>query len=239
MTFQFVTNSVFIHLMLTNQLLVSNCLTLMENMIRSKEMVDIIITDPPYGVGFNYDTYDDTFENWKSLISQFLPLALQVSRTSVIFPVGKFKGEKWLYCNFDPLWRICWYKGASPIRSFIGWQDWELLMVFGNKPKNNMHDFFSAFPMKMSMDEMFLGHPCPKPLGYSEWLIKNTTDPGDLVFDPFCGSGTTLVSAKSLNRSYLGCDISEKYVSIAQNALNVTERRNIQKKKLAKSLSLF
>jgi len=220
---------------LPNTAVTANCLDMMSNM----PPVDIIITDPPYGVGFNYDGYSDTFEEWKELISKFIPLACSISKTSVIFPVGSIGGEKFLHRNFDPLWRICWYKGASPIRSYIGWQDFEILMVFGNKPKKSMHDFFAAYPLRPNMEAIYLNHPCPKPLEWSMWLIEKSTEVGDLVFDPFCGSGTTLVSAKELGRNYLGCDISEKYVNIAKNALEMTETKMIRKREDPKMVPLF
>jgi DNA modification methylase len=50
--------------------------------------------------------------------------------------------------------------------------------------------------------------------------IAATTKPGDLVFDPFVGSGTTAVVANRLNRQFFGCDMSEEYIEIAQNRLS-------------------
>lgn len=59
------------------------------------------------------------------------------------------------------------------------------------------------------------GHPCPYPITLPTRCISATTDPGDLVFDPFMGTGTTLRAAKDLNRIAIGCDISEAYCEIA------------------------
>ena len=42
----------------------------------------------------------------------------------------------------------------------------------------------------------------------------------DIVLDPMCGSGTTCVAAKKLNRNYIGIDISEEYCNIARNRIN-------------------
>lgn len=47
-------------------------------------------------------------------------------------------------------------------------------------------------------------HPCPKPLGLIELLIRQFTDEGELICDPFAGSGTTLVAAKRLDRNAIG-----------------------------------
>jgi len=48
------------------------------------------------------------------------------------------------------------------------------------------------------------------------WFIKLFTRPGDIVLDPFVGSGTTALAAKQLGRHYVGIDISEEYCEIAE-----------------------
>lgn len=58
-------------------------------------------------------------------------------------------------------------------------------------------------------------HPCPFPLELAKRCIEATTERGELVFDPFVGSGTTLRAAKDLGRRAIGCDINEKYCEIA------------------------
>lgn len=50
-------------------------------------------------------------------------------------------------------------------------------------------------------------------------LIKASTNEGDIVLDPFCGSGTTLVACRMLNRKFIGIEINEKYVRIAEKRL--------------------
>ena len=63
------------------------------------------------------------------------------------------------------------------------------------------------------------GYPTQKPVLLLNQIIKIATDEGDIVLDPFCGSGTTCVSAKSLNRHYLGIDISYDAVELANSRL--------------------
>lgn len=57
--------------------------------------------------------------------------------------------------------------------------------------------------------------PTQKPVALLERLIRVCTDPGDLVADFFCGSGTTLVAAQNLEREWIGCDLSSEAVRIA------------------------
>lgn len=60
-------------------------------------------------------------------------------------------------------------------------------------------------------------HPTQKPISLMKTLIELTTQEGQLVVDPFCGSGSTLVAAKELNRNYIGIDINPDYVSTSIN----------------------
>jgi DNA modification methylase len=62
-------------------------------------------------------------------------------------------------------------------------------------------------------------HPTQKPLDLVKTLIQGYSNPGDLIIDPFAGSGTTLVAAKELNRKYIVSEITEKYVKICQKRL--------------------
>lgn len=62
-------------------------------------------------------------------------------------------------------------------------------------------------------------HPCPKPLPLMRELIEQFTDPGDLVLDPFMGSGTTLRAAKDCGRRAIGIELNETYVQVAIDRL--------------------
>lgn len=52
-----------------------------------------------------------------------------------------------------------------------------------------------------------------------EWLIKLVTQPGGIVLDPFCGSGSTLVAVKKNGFNYVGIELVEEYVEIARKRL--------------------
>jgi site-specific DNA-methyltransferase (adenine-specific) len=62
-------------------------------------------------------------------------------------------------------------------------------------------------------------HPCQMPEALLERVIRSTSNPGDLVLDPFAGSGTTLVAAKRLGRKYLGIELSPDYADAIQERL--------------------
>lgn len=62
-------------------------------------------------------------------------------------------------------------------------------------------------------------HSTQKPLSVMKWFVELLTNPGDVVLDPFCGSGSTLVAAKELGRHYVGVEQNPDYVSIAEARL--------------------
>ena len=63
-------------------------------------------------------------------------------------------------------------------------------------------------------------HPCEKPVDLLKFYIANSSNEGDIVFDPFSGTGSTLVAAKELNRQWLGYEIDGEYYNIAVNRLD-------------------
>jgi site-specific DNA-methyltransferase (adenine-specific) len=62
-------------------------------------------------------------------------------------------------------------------------------------------------------------HPCQLPIPLLERLILMTTDEGDVVLDPFLGTGTTAIAAKRLNRRYIGIELDPMYESIAKGKI--------------------
>ena len=65
-------------------------------------------------------------------------------------------------------------------------------------------------------------HPCQLPIHLMERLILMTTDPGDVVLDPFLGTGTTAIAARALGRRYVGIDVDAEYIDIAQSKIDDT-----------------
>jgi site-specific DNA-methyltransferase (adenine-specific) len=67
-------------------------------------------------------------------------------------------------------------------------------------------------------------HPTQKPLRLLRRALLASTREGDLVFDPFCGSGTTAVAAKELNRTFVGAELEEEFARLAARRVSATER---------------
>lgn len=71
-------------------------------------------------------------------------------------------------------------------------------------------------------------HPTQKPEELLRKIILASSNPGDLVIDPFLGSGTTVVVAEQLGRRWMGCDVSEEYCGWAVDRLQHVERRTVE-----------
>ncbi len=78
----------------------------------------------------------------------------------------------------------------------------------------------SVWDIVKTPDEMKLKHPAMFPVELCRRLIQIYTKKGDLVIDPFVGSGSTMVACKELERRGLGIDINEKFVKLAQKRLS-------------------
>ena len=191
---------------------IGDCIELLKEL--DSNSIDLILTDPPYGVNLEYNLYNDTEDNWYELMNKFIPEAQRVAKM-VIFPSCQIKRMKWFYTNYPPDWLIIWYKGSPGTTGWLGFNDWEPMVVYG-KPKGiSMHDHFYCKPQRFGTD-----HPCPKPIGWATWIINRTTKEGDLVCDPFLGSGTTLEACKMTNRNCIGFEIDKDYEHLYKKRLN-------------------
>ena len=169
---------------------------------------DAIVTDPPYGIGFGYDQHDDARDGWFQLMDEVVPL-MRRSAQFVVMPSSGIDRLGWWYAYHQPDWVIAWHKGSPGHLSKIGFNDWESHVVWG-RPRRAMHDYFSTVCGFEAN-----GHPCPKPIEWANWLVSRACPVGGTILDPFAGSGTTLVAAKSHGRQAIGIELSERYCEIA------------------------
>jgi len=79
--------------------------------------------------------------------------------------------------------------------------------------------------MMSSCESIAFQHPAIFPEALARDHILSWSNEGELVFDPMCGSGTTCKMALILNRHYLGCDISQEYVDIANRRIEDEKRQ--------------
>jgi len=69
------------------------------------------------------------------------------------------------------------------------------------------------------------GHPAEKPLDLVKWLIEISTKSGDLILDPFMGSGTTGVACVQTGRNFIGIEIDEHYFNVARRRIEQAQQQ--------------
>ena len=168
--------------------------------------VDAVITDPPYGVGFQYESHDDTNVGYADWCKRWFAMLGDVSDLIAI-SCGISNLQDWA----KPDWTLCWHKPASMGRCFVGFNNWEPVILYGKPPKQIVDVFRATIVPDSSLD----GHPCPKPLAWGTGLVECLTTPQQTVLDPFLGSGTTGVAAVQLGRKFIGIERESKYFDIA------------------------
>ncbi|MBQ7738950.1 MAG: site-specific DNA-methyltransferase [Desulfovibrionaceae bacterium] len=140
--------------------------------------------------------------------------------------------EGWRLGNLRPLFEpILWFMKPYKIGGTISSNVLEYGVGAFNDLAWRKYNEASAnmVKFKASHDDCGL-HPAQKPLLLLEALIELTTKEGQIVFDPFCGSGSTLVAAKLLGRQFLGIENNEHYVKIAKERL---EKLNLKSESLS------
>jgi hypothetical protein len=183
------------------------------------DKANLVLTDPPYGLdekkksGKNsYDDYKDTKENLIALAQKWLPLALELSPV-VVFSPGVTNA--WVYPPAN--WVMSWFYGGGQLRSPWGFNCWQPLLCYGKDPSlaAGQGGRPDAVEMNVPANEQDIDHPCPKPLKLWDWLINRLSfGNADILYEPFAGSGTTLVACQNLGRKCRAIEISPAYCAV-------------------------
>ena len=179
------------------------------------EKVDLCLTDPPYGLGDtvsnknNYDRHEDSRANLVALIAGFVPLAKKYCVRMVITP-----GVKNLFLYSEPSWTMAWFTPAGAGRGPWGFCCWQPIICYGKDPRlaSGEGSHPDSLVHTESSDKSI--HPCPKPIKFWAWILERASVKGGDVFDPFLGSGTTLIAAEQLGRKCYGIEISPAYCDV-------------------------
>ncbi len=89
---------------------------------------------------------------------------------------------------------------------------------FIKKPNSQMRTVW-AIPTTAPCEKLYGKHPTQKPLALLERIITASTQEGDLILDPFMGSGTTGVAAVKLGRKFVGIDVNPQYIDLAEKRI--------------------
>ena len=216
----------------------------MKNQIINGNILDYIDTlpkdafyfsDPPYNQKYHYDNYNDNlneqeyrdllyqvFEGKKSVIIHYPEETINILAT---LDLGKCKDVvSWVYnSNTAKQHRLITWWNCKPDMKLI---PQEYKNPTDKRIKNRIeegktcrgYDWWEINQVK-NVSKTNNAHSCPIPEEVAKRIILSTTKVGDLVIDPFCGSGTICKVAKELGRDYLGFDLSPLYCAIALKRL--------------------
>lgn len=214
--------------------------------------IDLIVTDPPYLIPqINGGGTLNTKRNFNNILKTSLVDGRDITKGYDIFSFaeivnniqqGNINAYFWcnklqipdyfkayvenLKCKFDIL---VWCK-TNPVPAhggrYLG--DCEYCLYF-HKGKGKMNPisydaartvWFDPINIK---DKQRYGHPTIKPLKIIQTIIENSSSVGDVVLDPFMGSGTSGVACINTNRKFIGIEIDDKYFDIAKKRISETE----------------
>jgi len=178
--------------------------------------IDLCFTDPPYGLGDDsktrknkYNQYSDTIENLKKLIDGFFPMAHKICRNVVLTP-----GNKNQYLYPTPKWTMCWYIPGGVGRGPWGFCCWQPLLCYGADPKLATRQGSWPDGLSDSAPADIIDHPCSKPVKSWSWFMNRCSEVNDSIYDPFCGSGTTIIAAEKLDRKVFAMELSPAYCDV-------------------------
>jgi adenine-specific DNA-methyltransferase len=204
-----------------NQVFTGDCQAVMAQW--KSTMVDLIVTDPPYLVNYR-DRSERTIANdrdsaWLRPAFAESYRVLKDNRLCVSFygwqAIDQFM-DAWKSAGFRPVGHLVFTKSyASSIRFTAARHEAAYVLAKGS-PALPTEALTDVIPFPYTGNRL---HPTQKPVAAMAAIIKAYSQPGDLILDPFCGSGTTLVAAQALRRRVVGIELNENHASTARGRL--------------------
>lgn len=200
--------------------------------------IDAVITDPPYGQSYNsrgdeHEVIEGDNDLRKALSTTEEVLKKCRLSLSSGSPVVCFAGDtslngvmeivdRWYTLKPVCIWDKDWVTTSSMADTPMAWRkshEYAVIGAYGDPrvENENRHDGTVWNHQRLSGEKM--DHPTQKPVDLMKYVIESLTEEGDLVFDPFAGSGSTLVAANQTGREYLGVEFDEEHYETIQGRL--------------------
>jgi len=205
-----------------NKIYCMDCYTALKEM--QDKSIDIIITDPPYGInadkgvggfGSSPKTAGKYEDNWDSNTpdKKIFDEMLRVGKKVFIFG-GNFFTDK---LPVGKSW-IVWDK-VGDIKFNNSFSDCELIWTNLDKTSVKKYTVIQQGFVKDKEANNQRFHPTQKPIKIIREILKDNIEDDCLVLDCFMGSGTTAVACKQLGIDFIGFEINQKYVDVANKRL--------------------
>jgi len=190
--------------------------------------VDLILTDPPYLVGFTdrsgRSIANDKQGDWLLPVSKEMFRVLKPNSLAVSFygwnRVDLFM-QAWKAAGFRVVGHIVFTKTYASKSAFVGYQHESAYVLAKGRPPLPEKPLPDVMPWQYTGNRH---HPTEKPVSVLRPLIESFTQPGSIVLDPFAGSGSTCVAAEQAGRGWIGIELMEQYHATGLRRL--TELRN-------------
>ncbi len=204
----------------------------------------LIITSPPYNIGIDYGVYDDnkTYKEYLEFSRQWLAKCYEIlkdnGRICINIPIDTGKSGKRSIASditilakragFKYKGTIIWNKQNTKNKFAMAFsKNIEVILIFYKKDwipvKKEFSEYVNEIWQFAGESPKRVNHPAAFSVELPRRLVKMLSEEGDLVFDPFLGSGTTMVSAKALRRKGIGFEIDRKYFLNACARINGNE----------------
>ena len=186
--------------------------------------VDAVVTDPPFGIGFKYESHDDTPENYGPWIWSVIEKCESMcSSGAPVFVWQTMKNCRMFHEWFPRDWRIfAAAKNFVQMRPTAMQYSFDPVVVWWTEGKpwasgTASRDFHIAntAPVVAKPWNLERGHPCPRPIDQIQHVVEQWVRPEGTAIDPFTGSGTTAIACIRTGRRFIGCEIERKYFDIA------------------------
>ncbi|MFA5911062.1 MAG: DNA methyltransferase [Vicinamibacterales bacterium] len=187
------------------------------------ESIDFVLTDPPYLVGYR-DRSGRTIANDsrpESVLGAFDDVyrVLKPDNFCISFygwnRVDAFFGA-WRRAGFTPVGHMVWRKNYASSTGFLNARHEQAYLLAKGRPAKPARPLDDVQPWEYTGNH---SHPTEKAVSILEPLIRTFSRPGDVVLDPFAGSGSTLVAAALSGRRYLGIELESRYCQLAEKRL--------------------
>lgn len=201
-----------------------DCLTYISSI--SDESIKLTLIDPPYGVSYNrigcsdQHILNDTRSEALQLLNKFAKLVYQKMADNsylIVFCPDLFVGDfinAFTRQNFAYSRQCVWKKNNHSQGDLYGGalQICEFFLCFRKSSPTLLEATTNHFDYPIPANRI---HPCQKPLPLLSEIIESFSAPGDLIFDGFAGSASTLLAAKRLGRRYIGCELDDNFYANA------------------------
>lgn len=185
------------------------------------ERATLCPTDPPYNVGIEYGvSVDDRKRDaeYEQFSRGWFGLAQEISDRQAITP-GYYNLALWMRFFEKPYHIAPWTKTNSMTRGHVSrFACFEPVVFYGRSWKRERANDVFNYPVSEQSfktgEKLTPYHPCPKPLPMWLDLLENYSEPNDIIYEPFSGSGTTLIACEQLGRVCRAVEIDPGYVAV-------------------------